>query len=423
MPERAAECVVAVLATLDTKAAEAGFVSAVLREQGVIAWVLDVGLTAAGGRADVANEAVARGGGTDLPDVLRLPSRDQMVSAMGRGAAVLLAQRLQAGALHGVLALGGNQGAAIAAIAMQDLPFGLPKAIVTTMASGNVRPYVGCKDILTLFTVADLVGGPNRVTAPVLRNAALAMAAMALGARSSDEVLRSAEGGRRPAVAVTALGNTHAAATRVMERLAAAGYEPVAFHASGACGSAMEELVAAGALAAVLDLTPHELTEEVLGDGAYRPVRPGRMTAAGRRGVPQVVSTGGMEYLCFGPPETVPARYRGRPTAMHNPVNPNIRLTADELARVGRVMAERLNAARGPVAVFVPLRGWSVYGAPDGPLHDPEADAALVRALGEHLDARIPVHRLDLHINEPAFADACADALLAMLKTGMGPKD
>ncbi|HEY7678439.1 MAG TPA: Tm-1-like ATP-binding domain-containing protein, partial [Candidatus Methylomirabilis sp.] len=164
-----------------------------------------------------------------------------------------------------------------------------------------------------------------------------------------------------------------------------------------------------------LDLTPHELGEEVMGDGAYTPVRPGRMTAAGRRGIPQVVSTGGMEYLCFGPPETVPAKYRGRPCAMHNPLNPNIRLTAGELAQVGRVMAERLSAARGPAAVLVPLRGWSAYGGPGGPLHDPEADAALVRALAQHLDPRIPVRRLDLHINDPAFADACVDTLLAML--------
>jgi uncharacterized protein (UPF0261 family) len=183
----------------------------------------------------------------------------------------------------------------------------------------------------------------------------------------------------------------------------------------------MEELVDAGEFAAVLDLTPHELTEEVLGDGTYTPVRPGRMTAAGRRGIPQVVSTGGMDYVCFGPPETVPAKYRGRPCAMHNPMNPNIRVEAEELSRVGRVMADRLNAARGPVAVFVPLGGWSIYGGPGGPLRDPEADAALVRALAERLDARIPVHRLALHINDTAFADACTDALLAMLGTPAGP--
>lgn len=401
--------VVAILATMDTKGAEAAFVAGVLRDQGVSPWVVDVGIRDSGLPSDVSNQMVARAGGMDLALIRRLPSRDQMVTAMGQGAAAVLGQRLRAEGLHGVLALGGNQGAAIAAIAMRGLPLGLPKAILTTMASGNVRPYVGCRDILTYFTVADLVGGPNRVTAPVLRNAALALAGMARG------VMPPGPSGR-PAVAVTALGNTHPAASRAMERLAAAGYEPIAFHASGACGSAMEELVEVGEIAAVLDLTPHELSEEVLGGGAYGPVRPGRMTAAGRRGIPQVVSPGGMEYLCFGPPETVPDEYRGRPAAMHNPMNPNIRLTGEELARVGEVMAERLNAARGPVAVFVPMRGWSAYGAPGGPLHDPEANARLVRALAERLDARIPLHRLDLAINDPAFAEACVEALLAMLK-------
>ncbi len=417
MPEADERCVVAVLTTMDTKEAEAAFVAEVLKGQGVTPWLVDVGIRDALGPSDVANTAVARAGGMELAEVRRLASRDQMVAAMGRGAAAVLGQRLKGGELHAVLALGGNQGAAMAAIALRDLPFGLPKVIVTTMASGNVRPYVGCKDILTLFSVADLAGGPNRVTAPVLRNAALAVAGMALGARPApaEPAWRTADGGRRMAVAITALGNTHPAVTRAMERLAAAGYEPIAFHASGACGSAMEELAEAGEIAAILDLTPHELSEEVLGDGAYTPVRPGRMTAAGRGGIPQVVSTGGMEYLCFGPPETVPAKYRGRPCAMHNPANPNIRLTTEELARVGRVMADRLNTARGPAAVFVPLRGWSVYGGPGGPLHDPEADAALVRALAERLDARIPLRRLDLHINDPAFADACVDALLAML--------
>jgi uncharacterized protein (UPF0261 family) len=413
---RARAPTVVVLATMDTKGAEAGFVEEFLRGQGVTPWVVDVGLREPVGLLDVPNGVVARAGGMDLDEIVRLPSRDQMIAAMGRGAAAVLGKRLRAGALHGVLALGGNQGAAIAAIAMRDLPFGLPKVIVTTMASGNVRPYVGCKDILTLFSVADLLGGPNRVTAPVLRNAALAVAGMALGAFGAGTPGLAT----RPAVAITALGNTHPAVTRAMQRLARAGYEPIAFHASGACGSAMEELVATGEIDAVLDLTPHELTEEVLGDGTYTPVRPGRMTAAGRRGIPQVVSTGGMEYLCFGPPETVPAKYRGRPCAMHNPMNPNIRVEAEELARVGRTMADRLNAAHGPAAVFVPLRGWSVYGGPGGPLHDPVADGALVRALAEHLEARVPVHRLDLHINDPAFADACVDALVSMLGSPPG---
>jgi uncharacterized protein (UPF0261 family) len=412
--DRASACV-AVLATLDTKGPQASFVAEALRRQRVTPWLVDVGLGRSADRApaDVSCADVAAAAGTDLAAVRALPSRHQMIEAMGRGAAAVLARRLAQGGLHGILALGGNQGAAIGAIAMRDLPFGLPKLIVTTVASGNVRPYVGCKDIATLFSVADLAGAVNRVTGPVLRNAALAMAGMAL---SREAAPRS----ERPAVAVTVLGNTQAAADRAMQRLADAGYEPVAFHASGACGSAMERLVEAGDLAAVLDLTPHELAAEVMGEGVYQPVAPGRLTAAGRRGIPQVVATGALEYLCFGAPETIPPRYRGRATVRHNPMNANVRLTADELARVGEVLAERLGAARGPAAVLLPEKGWSSYGGPGGPLHDAAADAALVRALEARLPPRVPLRKLPLHVNDPEFADACADTLLSMLGSRPG---
>ena len=400
---------VAIVATLDTKEPQARYVAEVLRRQGVAPWIVDVGLArcAAGTVADATNGDVAAAAGTDLEAVRALTARHQVMSTMGRGAAAVLARRLDAGGLQGVIALGGNQGAAIAGMAMEQLPFGLPKVIVTTVASGNVRPFVGCKDIFMLFSVADLAGPVNRVTAPVLLNAALAVGAMAQGGGALPRP-------ERLAIGVTLLGNTQAAADTAMARLAAAGYEPVAFHASGACGSALEDLVEAGEIAGVLDLTPHDLGEEVMGDGAYVPVRPGRLTAAGRRGVPQVVSTGALDYLCFV--GAIPPKYLGRPAALHNPVNPNVRLTGAELAVVGEVMAARLNSARGPAAVFVPLRGWSVYGSRGGPLHDPDADAALVRSLEARLDPRVPLHHVDAHINDPEFANTCVDALLAMLR-------
>jgi uncharacterized protein (UPF0261 family) len=178
----------------------------------------------------------------------------------------------------------------------------------------------------------------------------------------------------------------------------------------------MERLIRGGRIAAVLELTPHELTEEVLGVGAYQPVEPGRLTAAGEMGIPQVVAPGSMEYLCFGPLESVPARLRRRPMYFHNRANVNLQVSRKEMETVGRVLAERLNRSRGPVAVLLPMEGWSIYGAPGGPLHNAAGNAAFVRSLTRHLRPEIPVEQLPMNINDPAFADQCCRVLQAFLQ-------
>jgi uncharacterized protein (UPF0261 family) len=271
-----------------------------------------------------------------------------------------------------------------------------------------MRPYIGASDIAVLFSVADLLGGPNPVVEPVLRNAAAAIAGMA----SLPPVSGSSH---RPLVAITALGNTHPAVARSVEILRGAGFEIAVFHASGACGSAMERLIRAGRVAAVLELTPHELTEEVLKTGVYQPVEGGRLLAAAEMGIPQVVAPGSVEYLCFGPRESIPARFGRRRTYLHNLSNANVRTSRQEMRKVGQVLAERLNRAKGPVAMVLPLRGWSIYGAPGGPLHDAAADAAFVQSLTRVLRPDIPVHQLPLHINDPAFAQHCCRLLMEFL--------
>ncbi|MFB3817654.1 MAG: Tm-1-like ATP-binding domain-containing protein [Candidatus Methylomirabilales bacterium] len=398
---------IGLLATLDTKGREIAFLQACLAAAGRDTLVIDVGLFDPDGIApDLSRHQVAEAAGTDIPTLLTRP-RGEIMAAMARGAAASLRRLWQAGRLHGALGVGGNQGTAVICTAMQALPLGLPKLVVSTVASGNLRPYIGACDIAVLFSVADLLGGPNPVIEAVLRNAAAAMAGMTAARPPARAAL--------PVIAITSLGNTHPAVARAAALFRSRGFEVAAFHASGACGSAMERLVAEGRIAAVLDLTPHELTEEVVGEGWYRPVEPGRLTAAGRAGIPQVVAPGGMEYVVFGPPESVPLRFRRRPTHYHNPMCANIAVGRREMAAVGRVLAERLNAAKGPVAVVIPLKGWSVYGAPGGPLHDPAAIAAFLEHLGRTLRPDVPVHRLPLHINEPGFADRCATLLLDML--------
>jgi uncharacterized protein (UPF0261 family) len=399
-----------VVATLDTKAGEVAYLKRRIEDRGWIATVLDVGLGEdPAGLAYVTAEEVARAAGTSVAELRATYRRDLAMRAMGEGAARVLVERHREGLLAGVLGVGGNQGTAIASIAMRALPIGPPKVIVSTVASGNVRPYVGDSDVAMMFSVGDLLGGPNPVVERVLAKAAAAVVGMA----EAEEEFAS-----RPtpkSIAITAFGNTQRAVVAAMDRFAKAGRSVVPFHASGACGSAMERLIEEGAVEAVLDLTTHELLGELYPEDIYAPVRLGRLTAAGRLGLPQVVVPGGLEYFCFGAPDTIPPRFRGRKTHHHNPYNTNVRTSGEELGRVGELMAGRLNASRGPVVVLVPELGWSEVGSPGGVLHDPQANAALVEALRGLLEPCIRLRELDMAINDPAFADLAASTVLELL--------
>jgi uncharacterized protein (UPF0261 family) len=402
---------IAILATLDTKGAEVTSMRGLLETLGYAATVIDIApLGPPAIQADLANDEVARQGGWKLAELVRTGRRDQIMEVMGKGAGKLLSLLLFEGRIAGVIGLGGNQGTAISAMAMRALPFGFPKYLVSTVASGNIRPYVGDRDIGVVFSVGDFLGGANPVTGPILANAVAAVVGMA------EHGTRIAVKPGERTIAVTALGNTEPAASRAVKALKESGFQAVAFHASGAGGSAMEDLIEAGLIQGVFDLTPHELTEEVVGAGAYQPVNPGRLTAAGKKGIPQVVSMGGLEYLCFGPRESIPLRLRKRKTYMHNPYNANVKVSRSEMAEVGRAMAERLNMASSPTAVMVPRKGWSVYGAPGGVLHDGTGNRILVKALREHLKEGIRFTEIDSHINDPAFVDACVDQLISYME-------
>ena len=316
---------IALISTMDSKGLEIAFLKSCLEQQGHSTVLVDVGLSEPQGvLPDISRAEVAGAIGEEVAALRRRP-RNEVMSAMGRGGAEVLRRLFARGELSGVLGLGGNQGTAIVCAAMRELPLGVPKFVVSTVASGNMRPYIGSSDIAVMFSVADLVGGPNPVVEPVLRNAAAAIAAMA----ARPAVSSSSD---KPLVAITALGNTNAAVVGSVEILRQAGMQVVVFHASGACGSAMERLIRAGRVAAVLEITPHELTEEVLETGVYQPVEAGRLTAAAEMGMPMVVAPGALEYFCFGPLESIPARLRRRRMYFHNISNANV---GDHPARDG----------------------------------------------------------------------------------------
>ena len=387
---------IAIIVTVDTKELEARYLHEFISSRGWDAPVIDVS-TRHPHTFQVAfsREEVSRSGGVEFGDLAAL-RRDAIMQTMGGGAGNILKQLYARGQLAGVLAIGGNQGTAIAAIAMRTLPIGVPKLIVSTVASGNVRPYVEYKDIAMLFSVSDILGGPNTVSRTILSNAAGAVMGMAL----NGEPLKA---GGKPVISVTAFGNTDAAVTASRKLLVEQGYEVIAFHASGASGSAMEDIIEQGLIQGVLDLTTHELVGEIFGQDIYTPLRP-RLETAGKLGIPQVIAPGGLDYFCFGPAESIPDAFRKRKTHYHNPYNTNVRTTKEELLKIGEVLAEKANATKGPVAILIPLLGWSENGRYGGPLYDPEADSALVEALEDHLGPGIRLIKVEANINDPIFA-------------------
>ncbi len=400
---------IVVLGTMDTKGEEMAYMKERIEKAGHNGFLIDVApLGSSLYTPDVPNTEVARIAGYKLSELIQSESREKIMQTMGMGASRVLLNMFKEGNIQGVIGLGGNQGTAIASLAMQALPFGFPKYLVSTVASGNIRPYVGYRDIGMVFSVADFLGGLNPVTRSILANAVAAV----IGMVERGEGI-SLEKGQKTA-AITALGNTQKAVSRAIEKLKEHGFQVIGFHASGAGGSAMEELIEEGFISGVLDLTPHELAEEVVGEGAYVPVRSGRITAAGKAGIPQVICMGALEYLCFGPRESIPERMRNRKIYMHNPFNANVKITKEEMKEIGTVMAERLNEAKGPAAILVPEKGWSIYGAEDGPLYDPGGNRALVDALRERLKEKVKIEFVDANINEPLFVDRAVEIFIKL---------
>jgi uncharacterized protein (UPF0261 family) len=394
MSQTEAEPVVLVLATLDTKGAEAQHLREVIREAGARPVVLDLSVFGAPVTpADIPRDEVARAAG-GAAESLRDLVRADALEVMARGAAVLARRLLAAGTLHGVVALGGSQGTVAGSRVMGALPFGLPKLVVSTMASGNTRPYVGTSDIAMLFPVVDLAG-LNRFSRTVLDNAGRAMAGMARA------YAPPAPASRRE-VAITMFGSTTPCVSRLAAELREDELEPVVFHANGIGGCALEQWLARGEFSAVLDVTTTELADELV--GGHRSAGPDRLEAAGRRGLPQVVAPGALDMVNFGPPETVPPAFAKRRLYRHNAGTTLMRTTPAENARLGEWMGEKLNRATGPVGAVLPRGGFSAYDAPGGPFFDPEADEAFATALKATLRGDIPVVEVGAHINDPPFA-------------------
>jgi uncharacterized protein (UPF0261 family) len=400
---------VAVLGTFDTKGEEHAFVADQISARGHRVLAIDVGTLGPPTFApDVPRDVVARAAGADAAELARAADRGAAVAAMTRGAPIVLADLFARRQVDAVISLGGGGGTAIATAAMRGLPVGVPKVMVSTLAGGDVGPYVGVTDVVMFPAIVD-VAGLNRISRAILANAAGAVCGMVEAAAPAPP-----DGADdRPVIAATQFGNTTACVDHARSVLARAGYEVLVFHATGAGGRTMESLVESGLIAGVLDVTTTEWADELA--GGVLSAGPGRLDAAARRGTPAVVSTGCLDMVNFGPPDTVPARYADRLLYPHNPHVTLMRTTAAECEQLGRILAEKLNASIGPVTVLVPLKGQSALGAPGHPFHDERADRALRDSLRANLRPDVPYREFDHNINDPAFAEACAAALLDLL--------
>lgn len=393
---------VAIVGTLDTKGEEIGFARDVLQSQGVGVHVIDTGVMGDPQfEPDTAASEVAAAADTTLDHLREAAERGEAIAAMGEGAAAIVSRMHEAGDLDGVLGLGGSGNTSIATTAMRALPVGVPKLMVSTMASGDTEPYVGATDVTMMYSVAD-IEGLNQLSRRVIANAALAMVGMV----ASDADVEVEE---KPTVGITMFGVTTPCVQHAREHLEELGYETIVFHATGTGGRAMEDLVRQGIIDGVLDVTTTEWADELV--GGVLSAGPERLDAAAKTGTPQVVSTGALDMVNFGPRDSVPEAFEGRQFHVHNPQVTLMRTTPEENAELGEIIASKLNDATGPTALYLPLEGVSAIDVAGEDFHDPDADAALFDALREHLGESVELVEMDRPINDEAVAEAMAEKL------------
>ncbi|MGD2126093.1 MAG: Tm-1-like ATP-binding domain-containing protein [Desulfobacteraceae bacterium] len=397
------EKTIVLMATLDTKGPEAAFVKSRIQGAGYGVMLLDTGILdprdPSRPRPDVSADDIAREGGENRAELvarsLEKETRNRGIRAMAKGAGKILKQLYDQGQICGVIGLGGAQGTEICTYAMRALPLGVPKVMVSTVASGQTPfgIYTGTRDLTIMHSVVDILG-LNSLTRRVLANAAGAVVGMAEASLLEDR-------STFPRVGITIYGQTTPAALAIKPQLEARGYEVFAFHSNGTGGKAMEELAVEGLLDALLDLSTHEMTDEIF--GGIHAGDSSRLLAGGLKGIPRLVVPGGLDLITLGRPETVPEAYRLQPYVRHNPNITLVRLNKEQMIRVAEVMAGRLNQAVAPVIVAIPGGGFSFYNRDGLHFRDLEADRAFVRTLKAKLKRDIPIYEIDSHVNDPPF--------------------
>ncbi len=397
---------IAIIGTFDTKGKEFKFIKDLVEQAGLGTLCIHTGVFEPLFTPDVSNTQVAAAVGEDLAALAARKDRGEAMDVMSRGAEKLVPELFAQGKFDGIISIGGSGGTSLATPAMRALPVGIPKVMVSTMASGNVAQYVGTSDIMMVPSVVD-AEGLNEISMRIFTNAANALIGMV-------SAFREIPNNGRPLLAATMFGVTTPCIKTAKAYLEDHGYEVLVFHATGAGGKSMEALIDAGFIKGVLDITTTEWCDELY--GGVLNAGPNRLEAAGRKGIPQVVSVGALDMVNFGPMDTVPAENLGRNLYKHNPTVTLMRTTAEENVGLGRVIAEKLNMAKGRTALFLPLRGVSMIDAEGQPFYGPEEDRALFETLRANIGPGVELVEMDNNINDDEFAVAAARKLLDLLE-------
>lgn len=415
---------VLLIGTLDTKGPETAYLRDAIRALGCDTLVLDSGILgeAVGIEADFNRATVAEAAGTTIDALRNAGSRGKAVEGMLKGVRQIALELIAEGKIHGAVALGGAEGSVLAAAAMKEMPIGFPKLIASPIASGHRRfgPFMGIRDVMVMHSIVDILG-LNPISRTMFDNAAAAIAGMAKAYANLTPqpplhaMGRGLGGGDKQAIAATMLGNTTRPLMRVRPRVEEQGYDFVIFHANGVGGPAMEDLIAQGQFAAVLDYTLSEVAGQIA--GGFHVGGATRLDAAAKAGIPQVIVPGCLDFIVFGARHEVPDQFRDRPQYYHNPEFTLARVTHDEQLAATRFVVDKLNQASGPVSVVVPLGGGSIMDIQGGAFWQPDWNQECRDVLKNGLNKPIHYREVEAHINEDAFADVVFDELMKIIKT------
>ncbi|OYD06655.1 Tm-1-like ATP-binding domain-containing protein [Paludifilum halophilum] len=396
---------IAVVGALDTKGKDYAFVKQEIEKRGHHALLINTGILEAPYiEPDISSEQVAEASGVSLEELREKRDKSLAMSAMTKGVAVIVKELFEAGKIDAGFSMGGSNGTIIGTAALRALPIGVPKVMVSTVASGDTQPYVGISDVVMFPSILD-VSGVNRFSAHIYTNAVGAVVGMVEAEQPKID--------GNPLITASMFGNTTTAVNQCTEHLEKEGYEVLVFHATGTGGQTMEALVEKGYITGMLDITTTELADELV--GGVLSAGPTRMDAAAKWGLPQVIAPGCLDMVNFWDMDSVPAEFKDRVIYQWNPNVTLMRTNPEENEALGRILAEKANRCTGPAAVFLPLKGVSALDAPDKEFWWPEADEALFASIKRYIRKEIPVYELDYNINDPEFAKAATDKLLELL--------